>query len=287
MDTTSKGVTEMTQLKRLKILAVIVPLGVLIVLGASQTNIPLRNAADEEFGCAQPSKLFHFALAEVDRNRVSALMIRVFPDVGLSQMSFEPQPEEILLNKDGTLTLRYSNRALQRLNSLRVELCAATQMHEIREAYWIVREQDTPKAQLINTDQVYWEWRESGREVVPGTQRVVKEFPCTGEVLVEAYQLIGKDQPLCVKDPAALAKLQRELDELQRERTSFFGKLKALLLGEGDYEARMNAISAQMQKLYLYSPYEGTVEGVAYDELSDVVWVRLQVEEPLEIQVAP
>jgi len=287
MDATSKGVTEMIRMKRLKILAAIVPLGVLIVLGASQANLPLRNAAREEPGCAQPSKIFHFALDKVDRAQVSALMIRFFPEVGLSQLRFDPQPEEILPNKDGTLTLRYPGRALQRLGSLRVELCGATQMHEIREAYWIVRERGTPKAELINTDQVYWEWRESGREVVPGTQRVIKEFPCPGDVLVEAYQLVGKDQPLCVKDPAALARLQRQLDALQRERTSFLGRLRALLFGEGDYEARMNAINAQMQKLYLYSPYEGTVEGVAYDERSDVVWVRLRVEEPQEVRVAP
>jgi hypothetical protein len=226
-------------------------------------------------------------LDELERDDVSALKVRIFPEVDLVQLSFVPQPEEILLDRDGTLELRYPNRALLRADSLQVELCAAGPTHEIREAYWIVREDGRSLAKLVKADEIAWEWRESGREVVPGTRRVIKELSCAGEVLATAYQPIGRDQPLCVKDPATLAKLQRKLDELQLERNSFLGKLKVLLFGEGEYEQRLAAINAQMQKLFIYSPYEGMVLGVFYDEVNGLSWIRLQVEESSDIYVTP
>jgi len=282
----------MIRLKRPKLLALLLPLGaLLLVLGVSQTaSLPSRVADRDVDGtgvCTQPSKIFRFTLDELERGRVSALKIRIFPEADLAQLSFAPHPEEILLDRDGTVELRYPARALLRAPSVQVELCAASPAHEVREAYWIVREDGKSLAKLVKEEEITWEWRESGRKVVPGTRRLIKELSCAGEVLVSAYQPIGKDQPLCVKDTAALAKLQRQLDELQRERSSFLGRLKVLLFGEGEYERRMAAISSKMERLFIYSPYEGLVLGVAYDELNDLTWVKLQVEEPSGIYAAP
>ncbi len=279
----------MTRLRRMKILAMAVPLGALLIVGASQTANFSKRMGQMELpaDCAQPSKIFRFSLDEVDGAYVSALRVRFLPEATLAQLRFNPQPEEMLFNRDGTLELRYATRTLQAMAAAQLELCSATPMHEVREAYWVVREPGRVVAKLIEAARIDWQWRESGTQPVPGTQVVIKELSCTGQALVQPYQLITGEEPLCVKDPVVLAKLQKELQDLQREQASFIGRLRALLLGERAYEGRLLALNAQIEKLYLKAPYPGQVLGVTYDQRNGLAWIRIRVEEAADLRVSP
>lgn len=280
----------MTRLKRWRALALLVPLSVLIVLGASQTaSLPRAGEALAELTCVQPIKAFYFSLNELERGQVSALMVRLAPEVSLTQLRFQPEPEEILQGYHGLIELRYARGALQRVEDLRIELCGASLAHEVREAYWIVRELGRPIAKMVDADSLSWEWVEGGIQSVPGTQLVLKELACPGAALVQPYQLISENEPLCVKDPQALARIQEEMNALQREQESFAGKLKALIFGDQEHERRMVELSAEMQQLYVYAPSSGVVLGITPDDVNGLAWIRLQVEESptQDVRVAP
>lgn len=287
---TSKEVSKMTTMRRWKALMLLVPLGALLVLGASQTaSLPRAGESGTELTCVQPVKAFHFSLTDPERGRVSALMVRLAPEVSLAQLRFSPEPEEILRGHYGLIELRYAGGALQRATDLTIELCGASPTHEVREAYWIVRERGRRVAELVDADRISWEWVEGGVQSVPGTRLVVKELACPGAALVRPYQLISANEPLCVKDPQALARIQAEMDALERGRESFAGKLKALLFGDRDYERRMAELSAELEELYVYAPSSGVVLGIASDEVNGLAWIRLQVEESAgpDVRVTP
>lgn len=278
-----------TRLTPLKILAVLVPLGALLLLGAFQRAKVPQQAGEAEkvpVACAQPSKIFHFTLNGSEWGSVSALRVRVAPEVSLSQVRFEPQPEEVVADRDGMLELRYAPRVLQSVKAVQLELCGATPMHEVREAYFIMREPGHLMAKLIDAERIGWQWRESGTQVVPGTRPIIKELSCVGEALVQPTQLIAQGEPICVRDPRALAHIQKQINDLQNERASFWGKLKALLFGEREYEERLTKLNEAMQRLYLRAPDQGMVVGVTYDESNRLTWIRLRVEEPT-ILVSP
>jgi hypothetical protein len=282
----------MARLGRLKILAIAVPLGVLVILGASQTgNYPPRVGGGEDsvhLACVQPSKIFQFTLNDQDRGRVSALVVRVAPAVDPSQLQFRPAIEEIDYDPaDGTLQIRYPARTLQTATVLQMELCGATLLHEVREAHWVVRPLGRVVTQRVDAGRVEWLWKDSGQQAVPNRRLVTKELSCAGEPLVQASQPIALDEPLCVKDTRALAQIQEQMSDLQVERTSFLGKLRALFFGERHYDERMIALSGAMQQLYLRAPYAGTVLAVTYDGRNGLAWIELQVEQETDIRVAP
>ena len=282
--------------QRLKLLGLLVPLGALLTLGVLQTaSLPGTGMgtapADESAAptCAQPIKVFHFALSEIDPTVTSALRVRLSPEVPVARMRFAPRPREIVENFDGSLELRFARNGLRRTQDVQIEVCGATPAHEVREAYWVVRETSEPLAHLVAAERFYWEWKEGGSAAVPGTRRTVKELSCIGQPLVQPYQLVTQGTPLCVKDPEALAELQREIDRIAQERNSFLGKLKALAFGDQEYETRIAELNAQMQELYLYAPYDGMVTGVVPDDLNGLAWIRLEVEEATtgDVRVAP
>ena len=284
----------MTRLKSWKILAIVVPLGAILALGASQTarlSTPGRDAELNATACLPPMKVFHFALSEMDRSQVSALIVRLAPETPLAQLRFEPQPEEILPTRDGTIELRYARNAFTRARDLQVTVCTASPTHEVREAYWIVREQGRPLARTVSAESLTWEWLEDGTQDVPGTRLIVKEVACVGEAIVRPYQLIAPGEPVCVKDPEALAQLQQEMERLQAEMNSPFGRIKALIFGDQIYQERMAELNERMMALYLYAPFEGMVLGIARDELNGLAWIRLQAEEAPalapDVRVAP
>lgn len=279
----------MERITRWKVPAVLVALGALLVLGASQTALQPRHASAEQgdLACAGPVKAFQFSLGEVERARVSALMVRIAPDVMPTQLRYGPKPQEILPHRDGTIELRYTYGTLPYADALTIELCGASLAHEIREAYWIVREQNQTIAKMVNADEIAWQWREGGYRAIPGTRRVAKELSCTGDPLVRPYDIVNKAQPLCIKDPKALARIEAQVAQLQAERTTFVGKLTALLWGEQPYERRLAELNADMEQLYLYSPYQGTVVGVRHDNVNGLAWIELKVEEETsDIQVS-
>ncbi len=286
------------KLRRWKAVAVVGATAALLALGAAQTaRLSTPGPGGGEAACLPPMKVFHFALNEngMDRERVSALLVRVAPEVPVGQLRFEPSPEEILPTRDGALELRYPRTALARASSLQITVCAASPAHEVREAYWIVRERGQTLARLVSAESLTWEWREDGVQAVPGTRRIVREIACAGEALVRPYQFVAPGEPVCVKDPEALARLQAELERLQAEMASPLGRLKALILGDRVYQERLAALNARMAALYLYAPSEGLVLGVARDERNGLVWVRLQAEAApsptpgadAEVRVAP
>lgn len=282
----------MTRLGQLKLLAIAVPLGALLILGASQTaNFPTRVGGGEDTVnavCIQPSKIFRFTLNELDRGRVSALRVRIAPAVDPSMLRFGPGIEEIDYDpEDGMLQVRYPSRVLQTATALQMELCGATPVHEVREAYWVVRQLGRAVTQRVDAGRIDWEWRDNGQQAIPNTQLITKELSCAGEPLVQSYQLLAQDEPLCVKDPAALAQIQKQINDLQVERVSFMGKLNALFFGERPYEERLAALNDAMQSLYLRAPYAGMVLGVTYDQRNGLSWIRLQVEEEMDIRVSP
>lgn len=282
----------MTRLRTLKLLVIAVPLGVLLILGASQTaNFPSRVGGSEDAVnavCIQPSKIFRFTLNEQDRAQLSALRVRIAPAVDPSLLRFNPGIEELDYDpEDGMLQVRYTARTLQTATTLRIELCGATPMHEVRQAYWIVRQLGRPVTQRVEAARIDWEWKDSGNQAVPNSHLVLKELSCAGEPLVQSYQLVAQDEPLCVKDPTALAQIQKQINDVQLERASFTGKLNALLFGERQFEERLAALSDAMQKLYLRAPYAGMVLGVSYDQRNGLAWIQLQVEQDMDIRVSP
>lgn len=281
--------------RRLKALGLLLPLGALLMLGVLQTaSLPgtgmgTAPADTESAACAQPIKVFHFALSEVDPTATSALRVRIAPEAPLARMRFAPQPQEILEDFDGSLELRFASGALRREEDVQIEVCGATLAHEVREAYWVIRESSEPLAHLVAAERFYWEWKEGGLAAVPGTRRAIRELSCAGQPLVQPYQPVTQGTPLCVTDPEALAELQRQIDRIVEERNSFLGKLKALAFGEQEYEARIAELNARMQELYLYAPYDGMVTGIAPDDLNGLAWIRLEVEESTtgDVRVAP
>ncbi len=286
--------------ERLKVLGLLGAMAALLLAGASQTaSLPGSGPgpgggapADAEalaLACAQPVKVFYFGLREQDRERTSALRVRIAPETPMGQLRFRPQPEEIVPNFDGTLEIRFAPGALRRAEDVRIEVCAATLAHEVREAYWVVRPASEPWARLVAAERFYWEWKEGGLGTVPGTRRTVRELSCAGQPLVQPYQLVTAGTPLCVKDPGALAELQRQIDRIVQEQNSFLGRLKALAFGEQEYETQLAELNARMQALYLYAPYDGMVTGIAPDDLNGLAWIRLEVEEASlgDVRVAP
>ena len=160
-------------------------------------------------------------------------------------------------------------------------------VYEIKEAYWIVRQTGRPMTRRVEVARIDWQWRESGAQPIPSTQLVLKELSCAGQPLVQSYQLVAQDEPLCVRDTEALAQIQKQINDLQLERVSFMGKLKALFYGEREFDERLMALTDAMQKVYLRAPYQGLVLGVTYDERNGLAWIKLQVEEDADIRVAP
>jgi hypothetical protein len=205
--------------------------------------------------------------------------MRIAPEVAISQLRFDPQPEEIVPGRDGMLQLRYSDHVMSFANSLNVELCGANVSHQIREAVWTVRSDGQPISQLVDADNITWTWRDSGEDVIPGTRLTIKEMSCAGNAVVQMYQLVSKDQPLCVKDPEALAEIQQKMATVGDAQASFFGRMQTVMFGSNKYEAELAQLNSEMLKLYLYSPYDGMVEGVTYDAINEVAWIKLQVEE--------
>ena len=265
---------------RWKLTAATVALIAVLSLGVSQLPFSTEsaNATAEDQACLDPIKVFRFAPTSAERGNVSALMARVAPQVPLSRMRYAPEPTEILQHPDGRLELRYDATTLRHTDALEVSICAASPANRIQEAYWIVRERGQTVAQMIDEERITWSWRENGEQSVPGTQRVSKAFSCTGEPLVHQYQNVFQSEPLCVKDPEALARIQDEMARIQAEQTSFTGAVKRLVLGDAIYSKRIERLNAQMERLYVYSPYDGIVDSIRRDDMNDLVWIEMTVE---------
>jgi len=271
----------MLKLRNVKILAILASMGVLFVLGATHTASLASKGTEMNFGadvCSGPSKVFNFGLAQQASGSVSALMMRIAPEVALSQMIFEPQPEEIFRNRNGLLELRYAHGTTTARDALQVEVCGANVTHEVREAYWIVRANEQPLAQMINTDNITWELKDSGENLVPGTQLETKELSCAGMPIVQTYQFVVQNQPLCIVDPEGLEQIQEEMDRVAKAQSSFIGKVKQLFFGSTTHEKQLAELNRKMEQLYLYSPYEGVVQGIAKDTINGLAWIEMEVE---------
>ena len=254
-------------------------IGVLL-LGVSQLPFSTgqANATAEDQACLDPIKVFRFAPTSAERANVSALMTRVSTDIPLSRMRYAPEPTEILQHRDGRLELRYAEATMRRTPALEVSICAASPSHEIKEAYWIVKERGETIAQMVDEDRISWSWRENGEQRVPGTQKVSKALSCTGEPLVRQHQNVFRNEPMCVKEPETLARIQDQIAKIQEEANSFTGAAKKLIMGEGFYQKRLETLNAQMEALYVYSPYDGTVTSIRGDDMNDLVWIEMTVE---------
>ncbi len=276
----------MLKLRSLKFLAVLASMGALLVIGATQTASLASKGQDAGLAtipCSGPSKVFGFGMAHQGADRVNGLKLRIAPEIDLAQLRFNPQPEEIIFNRSGLLELRFEQEEIARLSQIQVEVCNAAIVHEVREAYWIVRSNGQPVAQIVGADNIRWEWRENGENVVPGTQLASKEISCAGMPLVQESQLVSREQAICVKDPEALTRLTGQMNEIGEQQSSFFGKVHTLLFGSRKFEEKLNKLNAEMQKLYLYSPYNGEVTGITSDSLNGMTWIKLQVEETSKI----
>ena len=263
-------------------------MGALLVMGATHTASLASKGTEMSFGsnvCTGPSKVFSFGLEQVGSDRVSALMMRIAPEVALSQLIFSPQPEEILPNRDGLLELRYRTSDVTSSSALEVEVCGGNMVHEVREAYWIARSNVGPLAQMINTDNITWVLRDSGEDVVPGTQLETKELSCMGQAVVQQYQYIVKDQPLCITDPTALENIHEEMAKVSQNQSSIVGKMRTVFFGADGFERQFEALNVAIAKLYLYSPYEGTVKGVTQDSLNGVTWIEMEIEETTQNEI--
>ncbi len=265
---------------RWKLMAMTAALIGVLTLGVSQLPFSMgeANATAEDQACLDPIKVFRFAPGSAERGKVSALMTRLSADVPLSRMRYAPEPIEILRHPDGRLELRYDEVTMRRADALEVSICAASPSHEIKEAYWIVKERGETIAQMVDEERITWSWRENGEQRVPGTQRESKALSCTGEPLVHPHQNVFQNEPLCVKDPDALAAIQDRISKLQAEADSFTGAAKELILGEGYYQKRLEKLNAQMDALYVHSPYDGTVTSIRSDDMNDLVWIEMTVE---------
>jgi len=272
---------------RWKLMATTVALIGVLLLGVSQLPFSTEsaNATAEDQACLDPIKDFRFAPTSAVRGNVSALMARVSPQVPLSRMRYAPEPTEILQHRDGQLELRYDAATMRRTDALEISICAATPSHQIQEAYWIVRERSETVAQMVDQDRITWSWRENGEQSVPGTQRVSKALSCTGEPLVRQHQNVFRNEPLCVKDPETLARIQDEIAQIQQEANSFTGAAKRLIMGENFYQKRLERLNAQLEKLYVYSPYDGTVTSIRGDDMNNLVWIEMTVESGSDVLV--
>lgn len=272
---------------RIKLIATTAALIGTLTLGATQLpfSTDQANATTDEGACLQPIKVFRFAPSSGGSGSVSALTARVAPEVSLGKMRYAPEPTEIVQHRDGRVELRYSDATMRRATALEISICAASPSHQIREAYWIVRETGETVARMVNAEQISWSWRENGEQTVPGTQQVSKALSCAGEPLVGQHQNVFQNEPLCVKDPEALARVQDEIAQIQQEQASFTGALKELVMGKGIYQERLDRLNARMETLYLYSPYDGTVERIRHDAMNDLVWIELTVESGSDVLV--
>ena len=265
---------------RWKLMATTAALIGVLTLGVSQLPFSIgdANATAEDQACLDPVKVFRFAPGSAERGKVSALMTRISADVPLSRIRYAPEPIEVLQHPDGRIELRYDEVTMRRADALEVSICAASPSHEIKEAYWIVKDRGETIAQMVDEERITWSWRENGEQRVPGTQRVSKALSCTGETLVQRHQNVFRNEPLCVKDPEALTAIQEQISKLQAEADSFTGAAKELIMGEGYYQKRLEKLNAQMEKLYVYSPYDGTVTSIRGDDMNDLVWIEMTVE---------
>ena len=271
----------MLKLRNVKFLAILASMGALLVLGVTQTASLASKESEMTFGsivCTGPSKVFNFGLTQQGNDLVSALMMRIAPDVALSQLTITPQPEEILATRNGLMELRFAEGAVHRSEAIEVEVCGGNTTHEVREAYGIVRSAGQPLAKMISTDNITWELKDSGEKVVPGTQLEQKELSCTGTPVVQQHQFVVENQPLCITDPAGLEQIQAEMAKVSKKQASLIGKVKRVFFGSTQYEDRLAKLNAQMEKLYLYSPYEGVVKGISKDSVNGLAWIEMQVE---------
>lgn len=274
----------MLRAKRIRVLAVLASIGALLVLGASQAASMASRGPDSilnTISCTGPSKVFSFAMTHQGADLVSALKMRIAPEVAVSHLRFDPQPEMILKNRDGLMELKYSERTMSFASRVSVELCGANVSHQVREAFFVVQSEGQQFAQLVSADNITWTWRDSGEDVIPGTRLATKEISCAGNAVVQMYQLVSKDQPLCVKNPEALAEIQEKMAKVGDAQASFIGRLQTVMFGSSKFEAELAQLNEEMLRLYLYAPYDGMVEGVAYDAVNGVTWIKLQVEEGL------
>lgn len=251
-----------------------------LTIGAAQSPFSSEpaNATAEDQACLDPVKVFKFVPTEADRANVSALMTRFSTDIPQDRMRYDPEPTEILQHSDGRLELRYEGMTMRRADALEISICGASPSQEIKEATWIVREQGQRTAQMVDEERISWSWRENGEQTVPDTQRETKALSCTGEPLVQRHQNVFRNEPLCVKDPDALAAIQDKIDQIQAQSTSWKGSVKKLVMGEDVYDQRLQKLNARMDELYVYSPYGGTVTSVRRDDMNDFVWIELTVE---------
>lgn len=265
---------------RWKLMATTAALIGALTLGVSQLPFSIgdANATAEDQACLDPIKVFRFAPTSAERTNVSALMTRVSAEVPLSRMRYAPEPTEILRHRDGRLELRYAEATMRRATALEVSICGASPSHEIKEAYWIVKERGETIAQMVDEERITWSWRENGEQRVPGTQKTSKALSCSGEPLVHQHQNVFQNEPLCVKDPEALARIQDQIAKIQEEANSFTGAAKKLIMGESHYQKQLERLSAQMERLYVYSPYDGTVTSIRGDDMNDLIWIEMTVE---------
>ena len=273
---------------RMKLAATTAALIGMMALGATQLPFSTEqaNATTDEGACLQPIKVFRFAPSSATSGEsVSALMTRVAPETSLSKMRYAPEPTEIVQHRDGRVELRYADATLRRADAIEISVCAASPSHQVREADWIVRERGETVARMVDAEQISWSWRENGEQTVPGTHQVSKALSCTGEPLVGQHQNVFQNEPLCVKDPDALARIQDEIGQLQQEQASLTGALKRLVMGEDLYQKKLDRLNAQMEKLYVYSPYDGTVTSIRGDEMNDLVWIEMTVESGSNVRV--
>lgn len=251
-----------------------------LTIGAVQSPFSSEsaNATAEDQACLDPVKIFNFAPTEAERENVSALMTRFSADIPQARIRYAPKPTEILQHSDGRLELRYAEMAMRRADALEISICGASPSDEIKEATWIVRERGNRRAQMVEQERISWSWRENGEQTVPDTQRESKALSCTGEPLVHRHQEVFRNEPLCVKNPEALAAIQDKIDQIQTESTSWKGAAKKLVMGEDVYDKRLETLNARMDGLYVYSPYNGTVTSIRRDDMNDLVWIELTVE---------
>ncbi|MBI1729934.1 hypothetical protein HY229_03970 [Candidatus Acetothermia bacterium] len=279
----------MLKLRSLKFLAMLASIGALFVLGATQTASLASKGTDAGLAitpCNGPSKVFSLDTSHSEASLVSAVEMRIAPAIAIAQLRFNPQPDEILLDQNGLLELRYSQSVMKQSEQLQVEVCGASPTQVVREAYWIMHASGQLVAQMVSADNISWTWKENGENVIPGTQLTVKEISCAGQPLVQPMQLIAQAQPICVKDPEALNKLTAQMNRAAQDQTSFFGKVSTLLFGTKKFDEQMTKLNTQMQQMYLYSPYDGTVQGITQDTLNGMNWIKLQVEESSKVSVA-
>lgn len=265
---------------RWKLMAAVAVLIGGLTIGAVQSPFSSEsaNANAEDQACLDPVKIFKFVPTKAERANVSALMTRLSADIPPERMRYAPEPTEILRHSDGRLELRYEEMTMRHADALEISICGASPSHEIKEATWIVRERGKRRAQMVDEERISWSWRENGEQTVPDTERESKALSCPGEPLVHRNQEVARNEPLCVKDPDKLSTIQAKIDQIQAESTSWKGAAKKLIMGEDVYRKRLETLNKRMDKLYVYSPYDGTVTNIRRDDMNDLVWIEMAVE---------